>query len=194
MLKKVFLGALLVVVICACSPGTNVETTADSAPDSAALVQRVTEIYEDVFKDYNLEDSLRNLDLLEGRGVSDHRDAFNRNYCSREWNELLRQISEIDSLYHDGEIGFWEADYWIMAQDWHKLSVSDVKVLVMTTTEAIVEFKLHNFDQANPVTLRLVNEDGVWKIDDFIDVKNDYAWKQSMQEYVKEETELNKKS
>ena len=80
-----------------------------------------------------------------------------------------------------------------MGQDWHNLSISDVKVLSVTPEEATVEFKLHNLDAEYPVSLRLVNEDGNWKIDDFVDVKNDLDWKRSMQEYVTDETAKNKK-
>ena len=160
--------------------------------DAQAVVNRVQEIYNVVFKEYNLEDSLRNLDQLEGLGAYEHRDEFNRNYCSQEWNRLMRQINEIDSMYHSDELGFWDADYWIMAQDWHNLSISDVEVLSVTPTEASVQFNLHNFDSSKPIGLHMVLEDGVWKIDAFLDVENDLDWKKSMQEYVTEETARNK--
>ena len=160
--------------------------------DAQAVVNRVQEIYNVVFKEYNLEDSLRNLDQLEGLGAYEHRDEFNRNYCSQEWNRLMRQINEIDSLYHSDELGFWDADYWIMAQDWYNLSISDVEVLSVTPTEASVQFQLHNFDSSKPIGLHMVFEDGVWKIDNFLDVENDLDWKKSMQEYVTEETARNK--
>ena len=169
------------------------EAVVNHASDADVVASRVQEIYDAVFKEYNLEDSLRNLDLLEGQGAYAHRSEFNRNFCSKEWNELVNQIAEIDSLYHPEEMGFWDADYWIMGQDWHNLSISDIEVLAVTPSEAAVQFNLHNFDGANPVALRLVNEDGVWKIDDFQGVNDDYSWKKLMQEYVKEEIERNKK-
>ena len=56
-----------------------------------------------------------------------------------------------------------------------------------------MELKLHNFDTAKPVTLKMVKEDGAWRIDDFIDNEADLDWKQSMQQYVTEETDKNKK-
>ena len=89
--------------------------------------------------------------------------------------------------------GFFDADYWIMGQDWHNLSISDVEVLATTPNEAAVQFQLHNLDTVKPVALKLVNEDGVWKIDNFTDVNNDLDWKQSMQQYVNEETTKAKK-
>ena len=169
------------------------ETVENQASDAEVVRQRVQEIYSEVFKEYNLEDSLRNLDQLEGLGAYARRGEFCRNYCSQEWNRLVSQIDEIDSLYHVGELGFWEADYWIMGQDWHQLSISDVEVLSVTPSQATVKFNLHNLDNVKPIVLLLVKENDTWKIDDFQDVDNDLDWKRSMQDYVEAETAKTKK-
>lgn len=190
---------VMVCALCAChsqseNAGTpNVKDGANQIADAEAVQQRVQEIYSDVFKEYNLEDSLRNLDMLDGPGASARRGDFNRNYCSREWNDLSRQIREIDSLYHADELGFWEADYWIMGQDWHQLSISDIEVLNASPTEADVKFMLHNLGEAKPVALILVKEDGIWKIDNFKDLNVDMDWKRAMKEYVGQESAKNKK-
>ena len=190
---------VMVCALCAChsqseNAGTpNVKDSANQIADAEAVQHRVQEIYSDVFKEYNLEDSLRNLDMLDGPGASARRGDFNRNYCSREWNDLSRQIREIDSLYHADELGFWEADYWIMGQDWHQLSISDIEVLNVSPTEADVKFMLHNLGEAKPVALILVKEDGIWKIDNFNDLNIDMDWKRAMKEYVGQESAKNKK-
>ena len=190
---------VMVCALCAChsqseNAGTpNLKDSANQIADAEAVQQRVQEIYSDVFKEYNLEDSLRNLDMLDGPGASARRGDFNRNYCSREWNDLSRQIREIDSLYHADELGFWEADYWIMGQDWHQLSISDIEVLNVSPTEADVKFMLHNLGEAKPVALILVKEDGIWKIDNFNDLNIDMDWKRAMKEYVGQESAKNKK-
>lgn len=190
---------VMVCALCAChsqseNAGTpNVKDSANQIADAEAVQQRVQEIYSDVFKEYNLEDSLRNLDMLDGPGASARRGDFNRNYCSREWNDLSRQIREIDSLYHADELGFWEADYWIMGQDCHQLSISDIEVLNVSPTEADVKFMLHNLGEAKPVALILVKEDGIWKIDNFKDLNIDMDWKRAMKEYVGQESAKNKK-
>ena len=190
---------VMVCALCAChsqseNAGTpNVKDSANQIADAEAVQHRVQEIYSDVFKEYNLEDSLRNLDMLDGPGASARRGDFNRNYCSREWNDLSRQIREIDSLYHADELGFWEADYWIMGQDWHQLSISDIEVLNVSPTEADVKFMLHNLGEAKPVALILVKEDGIWKIDNFKDLNIDMDWKRAMKEYVGQESAKNKK-
>ncbi len=190
---------VMVCALCAChsqsenAGAPNVKDSANQIADAEAVQQRVQEIYSDVFKEYNLEDSLRNLDMLDGPGASARRGDFNRNYCSREWNDLSRQIREIDSLYHADELGFWEADYWIMGQDWHQLSISDIEVLNVSPTEADVKFMLHNLGEAKPVALILVKEDGIWKIDNFKDLNVDMDWKRAMKEYVGQESAKNKK-
>ena len=196
---KLIWSVVMVCALCGChgqnenKSAANAESAVNQEADTVVIKQRVKEIYDEVFKEYNLEDSLRNLDQLEGLGAYARRGEFCRNYCSWEWNDLVGKIAEIDSLYHGGELGFWEADYWIMGQDWHQLSISDVNVLSATPTQAAVEFKLHNLDNVKPVALMLVNEDGTWKIDNFQDVENDVDWKSSMLEYVEAETANNKK-
>jgi len=189
------LAAALALGGCQSDGGSTKKTvqTAENQPaDVQEITQRVEEIYGTVFEEYNREDSLRNLDQLDDDpGAMGHMQEFIDNYCSSEWRRLMRQIDEIDSV-NDGQ-GYWEADFWIMGQDWHQLSISDVKVQACTDSEAVVEFKLHNFDAAKPVTLKMVKEDGAWRIDDFIDNEVDLDWKQSMQQYVTEETDKNKK-
>ncbi len=198
MWKSIF-SLVMVFVLCGCYTQAENKSAADAegsvnqASDTAVVQQRVQEIYGDVFKEYNLEDSLRNLDKLDGPGASARRGEFIQNYCSQEWNQLSRQINEIDSLYHAGDMGFWEADYWIMGQDWHQLSISDVEVLDVTPAEAHVKFMLHNLGSAKPVALTMVKEDGIWKIDDFQDLDNHFEWKPAMKEYVAQETAKNKK-
>ena len=198
MWKSIF-SLVMVFVLCGCHTQAENKSAADAegsvnqASDTAVVQQRVQEIYGDVFKEYNLEDSLRNLDKLDGPGASSRRGEFIQNYCSQEWNQLSRQINEIDSLYHAGEMGFWEADYWIMGQDWHQLSISDVEVLDVNQAEAHVKFMLHNLGSAKPVALTMVKEDGIWKIDDFQDLENHFEWKPAMKEYVAQETAKNKK-
>ena len=199
MMRKYLYLAVLALALCGChgqavnNDKVEADAVVNQESDAQAVADRVQEIYKAVFKVYNEEDSLRNLDQLEGLGAYGYRGEFMQNYCSREWNRLSQQIDEIDSLYHSGEMGFWDADYWIMGQDWHELSISDVEVQSVSPDEVTVQFQLHNCGTKKPVTLLLVKEEGVWKIDDFLDADIDYSWKKSMQEYVTEETARNKK-
>lgn len=198
-MRRIILSLLAIaVMMTACQSGGGGQE--DSARQSSVAVRlsgteaenRVRDIYAAVFKVYNEEDSMRNMDLPIAVGAYGHRGEFNAQYCSKAWNSLYREVNRIDSIYNSGALGYWEADYWIMGQDWHQLSISDIKVVSVDEKEALVEFRLHNFDAAKPVQVILVNEDGNWLIDSFIDVAAGLNWKSDMEEYVKGYTDKNK--
>ncbi len=186
--KRILLLAVAVVVLGACSSrGAVVKSSGESdhdGLDTASVVERVQEIYGAVFKVYNEADSLRNLDIDSMNDVYERRADFEANYCSNEWNRLMKKVNEIDSLYHQNEMGFWDFDYWIMGQDWHNLSVSDVKVKTLTDAEATVELCLHNFDNVTQLCLLMKREDGTWRIDDFVDMEFGTGFKKDMQDYI----------
>ena len=187
MTKKLILVTAMVAVMCGCSSHPAEETASEeTAIDTAALIQRVEDIYGEVFKVYNEEDSLRNLDIVMDPDVHARRYEFMHNYCSEKWEGRARQVDRVDSLMYGNGKGFWEGDYWIMGQDWHNLSISDVKLLSLrNNNRATVELQLHNLDTATPVLLELVNEGGAWKIDNFIDVKNNFNWGREILDYLK---------
>ncbi|MBR4830046.1 MAG: DUF3828 domain-containing protein [Muribaculaceae bacterium] len=195
MKNLIFYLVALTVVLAACQPkegqqDTDKKTTLQERLATTELETRVRDIYAAVFKVYNEEDSLRNLDEPVVNGVLDNRDEFAAKYCSHEWNDLLRAIENNDLARHQGELGFWEADYWIMGQDWHELSVNDVKVTSLNGDSATVEFNLHNLGNVTPVCLDMVREDGVWKIDNFINATHEFDLKASMKEYLAHEKDI----
>ena len=133
---------------------------------------RVQEIYNTVFKQYN------EYDWNSGKPLTDYAPV----YCSADWNAWVARVE--GHADDDDMVGFFDADYWIMGQDWGNLAVSDISVTSMTATTATVKLLLHNFDDVTPLRLEMVLEDGVWKIDDFIDLKYDYDWKAGMKRYL----------
>ena len=168
-------------------------TTVTGQLSATEVENKVRDIYATVFREYIIEDSLRNLGEPVGEGAYGKRKQFNADYCTRGLNDLFRQVDEIDSLYHSGEMGFFDADYWIMAQDYGSdLKVSDVRVVSMNGNEAVVEMQLHNLNTSKPVRLKMLHEDGTWRIDSFVDVNSDYDMKRSMEEYITEENKQNK--
>ncbi len=185
-MRNFILMTAVVALLGACTTHRNVDNSKQNSLDTAAVIERVEDIYTTVFNVYNEEDSLRNLDILMENGVYERRADFEANYCSGEWNTLLKKVDEIDSLYHQNEMGFWDFDYWIMGQDWHNLSISDVKVTTLTDTEATVELGLHNFDKVVPLCLLMKRENGTWRIDDFVDKESGTGFKQDMQDYIKD--------
>ena len=132
------------------------------------VVNRVADIYRQVADAYTHDNpDTRRLNSL---------------YCSKEWNLLTLIIDSIDSNL--GEIGFFDADYWVMGQDYEDISADSIRVEKMVADSASVMIRLHNLGNLIPVRLKMVNEQGNWMIDDFIDVKYNYDWKASMMEYI----------
>ena len=105
-------------------------------------------------------------------------------YCSDSWNEKVEAIYEMDKEV-DG-IGFFDADYWVMAQDFDKITHKDITLLKLTDTEAVVSLSLRIFESSpyRPIVLELKKERGNWFISDFIDKANDVDWEESMIDYL----------
>ena len=192
-MRNFILMTAVVALLGACSPHRNVDNNKQGSLDTSAVVERVEEIYTTVFNVYNEEDSLRNLDIHMENGVYERRADFEANFCSGEWNTLLKKVNEIDSLYHQNEMGFWDFDYWIMGQDWHNLSISDVKFVEKIGPWVEVDLKLHNFDKVTPLCLLMKLEDGTWRIDDFVDLETGAGLKEDMKKYIANETAEAKK-
>lgn len=158
-----------------------------SSGERATLVQRVNEIYTEVFGCYGQWDSLARAD-----GGTDAPNGLDAKFCTLDWNMLVAQVNDCDEKNNEGGmIGFFDADYWIMGQDWQDLSVSDVQVKDISGQTAVVELVLHNCGSTEPVRLEMVKENGLWKIDNFIDMAHDVDWKSSMKEYLAENEKNN---
>ena len=160
--------------------GNRVEKVEHQALDTAAVVERISEIYDGVFQYYEM---MAATEGLNGRLTGLKPPAVR--YCTHDWNDWLTQVTTYDAEHvADGDMGFMEADYWIMGQDWGDLAVSDVHVISMTDTTATVELNLHNLGSVTAVRLDLCQEKGSWMIDNFIDVTHDMDWKANMKEYL----------
>ncbi|MGX8682372.1 MAG: DUF3828 domain-containing protein [Bacteroidales bacterium] len=167
LMKKMLVASGMLMAIVGCANAQNTESQ---------IVERVKAIYTEVAKAYpNHEELIEDLPDIDLDGL----------YCSEEWNNLVNQVGEIDGLSPEG-IGFFDADYWIMGQDWQDVSVSDVKAQVVDADHAEVHLVLHNCGSESPLKLLMVKEQGEWKIDDFMDESDDeqYSWKSGMKDYV----------
>lgn len=172
-MKKLLLIAIVALIgLAACTTSHQKNVKEDVALDTASVLQRVEEIYAKVFDAYNNNPITaiphKDLDTL---------------YCSRDWNQTMHDVIEHDTKL-SGQMGFFEADYWIMGQDWQDLAISDVRVFAMSDSTATVDLNLHNCGHVKPVRLEMAREAGVWKIDDFIDVNATFDWKAGMKQYL----------
>jgi len=180
MIRKLLILALATTWLCACSMSSHAGKVDTHGLDTAQVVERVNEIYNDVFHHYEL--------MAASGGFKDRLVGIKPpaiKYCTHDWNDWVRRVTSYDATHGgDGMEGFFEADYWIMGQDWGDLALSDVQVMSMTDSTAVVQLNLHNLGSVTALRLDLRQEDGAWKIDNFIDVKNDIDWKTNMKEYL----------
>ena len=140
-------------------------------------LETVQEVYEAVGQAYSSEDWQTQSNELD------------KKFCSKDWNATVKAVMEKDNQTPD-EMGFFDADYWVMGQDFSKkIYATDLNLekLLMDDTpwEAAVTLKLHNFSEI-PVRVNLIYEGGEWKVDDLTDLSNDLDWKKSMKEYLAE--------
>ena len=156
-------------------PGSVYEPTEEEVGQYA--LETVQEVYEAVGQAYSSEDWQTQSNELD------------KKYCSKDWNATVKAVIEKDNQTPD-EMGFFDADYWVMGQDFSKkIYATDLNLekLLMDDTpwEAAVTLKLHNFSEI-PVRVNLIYEGGEWKVDDLTDLSNDLDWKKSMKEYLAE--------
>lgn len=156
-------------------PGSVYEPTEEEVGQYA--LETVQEVYEAVGQAYSSEDWQTQSNELD------------KKFCSKDWNATVKSVIEKDNQTPD-EMGFFDADYWVMGQDFSKkIYATDLNLekLLMDDTpwEAAVTLKLHNFSEI-PVRINLIYEGGEWKVDDLTDLSNDLDWKKSMKEYLAE--------
>lgn len=114
--------------------------------------------------------------------------TLDETYCSDEWQDIVEDVENNDLRNHQGEVGFFDWNYWTQAQDSGNMSVSNLKVTELTVDSATVEMILHNLGTKTPMQLRLIFEDGEWVIDGFINKSGDiFDWKKEMLKYLDEE-------
>ena len=179
-MKNVAIIALAIACLCACSGPNSTGSTTGASPDSAVVIQQVNEIYEKVIEYYDRTGGSQAVapDALSLTGTLDSL------YCTQDWNSCVARVNAYDASHNDGMMGFFDADYWIMGQDWKDLSVSDVRLVSMTDSTATVELNLHNCGHVTAVRLAMAHNQGEWRIDNFIDATSGYDWKAGMKEYL----------
>lgn len=155
---------------------SSVQSSAESKSDGDVL-KRVEQIYNDVFSNYYQSEEEEGDESLAT-------NTPDEKYCSQEWNELLGKVVDYDTTHHPDDIGFFEADYWIMAQDYDNPKATNFKLVEQKGNRAVVDFEIHNFEVKH-ARVEMVNERGNWFIDNFIEPDYDLDWKADMKDYLK---------
>lgn len=157
------------------SQAENIQVKEELTPANPELIaERVSAIYEAVADAYP-----------EINDITPENDKLDDAFCSAEWNTLVQMVNSKDAE-NIGKGSFFDSDYWVMGQDWGKISISDLKVDIKDNQHANADFILHNLNRATRVTLELIFESGEWLIGNFIDKSHDKDWKKSMMKYLEE--------
>ncbi len=138
---------------------------------------RVREIYDAVIATYTPD--------ATGQTISKAR--LDERFCSDDWLAALKAVGEKDKNL-EGEIGFFEADYWVMGQDFQNLKAENIKVESISPEEgkATVTLDWHNCGSVTKIKVDLVFENNEWKIDELTDqTHGDTGWKADMKDYLK---------
>lgn len=135
---------------------TGIETVSgQDTPGAVAVAAQI--MYDDVMSMYD----------SGGEG----RDNAFRRYAS---SKLLNLVDEVDDAIAKGDIDpiiyGWDCDPWIMAQDWSHPTAKVVKVYDLSDNGCMVDVAIMDGEvegDATNITVALVKENGMWKVDDF---------------------------
>jgi len=170
-MKKLLSLALIAVLFAACAGNQDKHS-------EAYLTERVTAIYNDVFGIYNENNDANGLAVISQRD-------FEKDYCSKDFNDVLKQVEDYDKEHADDDFGFYESDYWIQGQDWNELSMRIESISELKENSAKVRVYISNFGEEELVELPMVFERGDWFIDNFITFgEYGYDEKLGMKEYI----------
>ena len=91
--------------------------------------------------------------------------SSDRRFCTKAWNKTMEDCERERMKRHD-QLGCFDYDYWISAQDWDVLSYKIEKVSMQDATHAVVYVVLKNREVKTLFQLWMRKEDGHWRIDD----------------------------
>ena len=188
-MKKIILSCCILMALASCgNKTTNIIPMGSDAPptednvgdksqdkdaaDPEVITERVNAIYAAVAEAYP-----------EINDITPANDQLDDAYCTAEWNTLVGMVNS-KSAENMGRESFFDSDYWIMGQDWGKISISDLKVNVKDKTHANALFTLHNLGSQTKIQIELLFERGEWLIGNFIDQTHKRDWKNSMLQYL----------
>lgn len=126
-----------------------------NTPDTVMVI--VQNMYDDIMSMY-----------LEGDEGQEY--AF-RKYASSRLNKLMEEVSNaIESGKIEPMVYGWDCDPWIMAQDWNHPVAEVKKIHDLSDNQCKIDIVIHdgeNDEYSSNITITLVKENNVWKVDDF---------------------------
>ena len=111
--------------------------------------------------------------------------SLDRRFCTKAWNKTMEDCERERMKRHE-QMGCFDYDYWIGAQDWDVLSYQIEAISMNFASSAQVFLKLKNGKKISTFMLMMKKEDGRWLIDDLIsDGEGNQSVMQCAREYLK---------
>jgi hypothetical protein len=112
-------------------------------------------------------------------------ESLDKSYCSESWNELLMAVHRKEERTNTL---FFDVDYWVMSQEMGVVVFDEFKVESLSLypeKTASVTFTIYDSNSYIPAKIDLVYENGLWVIDNFIDLKYLRDTRESMEKFIK---------
>lgn len=170
MKKTLFFVLVLIMTSCGSRQQTETLKEESTIVEDISAEQAVREIYDEVFKVYN---TLSETEIIAA--------DFDHKFMSAEYLATDSIVCEIDKKY-PGEIGFHDYDHWIRGNNWENLSYEITSMNNISDNEAMVSMVVLNCGQKEPIKVKMVKENGAWKIVDFI--RDGVSELREMQDYI----------
>ena len=130
----------------------------ESQPGVSDVAARIEQCYKDVNRVYGFE--MADIDL-------------DSTYCTRAWNEAYRKVISINDGMEPDDKFFIDDLHWTYAVE-IPLEPRYIKVKMISPTQARVRFMLCDEHIEHPMCLEMLKEDGVWKINTWLDANDPY--------------------
>lgn len=132
-------------------PSQNVKNTTD---EDAELEQWLNSTYNTV---------LNNLDYMQAMMSMDY-----SKYYSSDLNRVLKACDKACRI--TGDVYGWETNHWVMAQDWDNPRMYIDEITSDDGNHATAQIHIDDNGNRQNVELKMVKENGSWKIDDFVQI------------------------
>lgn len=154
-MKKALFSSVFIVVLVSFLSCSGQHGAANSSKEEQVAAE-VNTIYNHVFECY-------------GKG-NDSADVFNQRYLTGFYLSFFDSIALYDSLYNQGNAGYWDYDRWVMAQDWDHPSFKLDSVVVSDPLldSYWANITITNLGHSTSLHLLMMQEDGKWKIDEVL--------------------------
>ena len=111
--------------------------------------------------------------------------SLDRRFCTKAWNKTMEDC-ERERMKRREQMGCFDYDYWISAQDWEVLSYKIEAISMGYALSAHVVLKLKNGKKLPTFMITMKKEDGRWLIDDLMsDGEGNESVMQCAREYLK---------